>query len=499
MGARTGEAYLEALRTNGPEVWLGRDRVVDVTSHPAIGPAAHTLAGLYDLRFDPQYSQDMLFQPSDHDAPVGVEFLVPRSIEDIQRRERMHRVWANATFGLMGRTTDFMAAILTGFYVHSEFFGDNADKVQRYFKYVRDNDLFLSHVLVDPPIDRSKPPSEQQDPYLYLGVVRETDQGLVVRGAKAVSTAGPYADELLCFPAVDGRRGFTSQADQKYAIIFAVPTNAAGLRFICREPYGGGHPADHPLSSRFDEMDGVAIFDDVIVPWDRVFINQDVDSVHRLTAFDQQHSHDPEGWRPVGLFMLQVAVRLVTKLQITLGLARRGLEMMKRDSPFARDMLAEVAISVDLIKALILAAETTSRPNRQGVYLPNPHYLNLVRVMGPWWYPRAKEVLQLTLSTGLMYQPSSLEAFNSPIAGDIRKYFVGAEAPAEERLKLFKAAADLAISSFGGRHELYERFYGGDPFALRSGFWYNQFDWSEPMRLVDQCLASFDVPPPVEP
>ena len=92
-----------------------------------------------------------------------------------------------------------------------------------------------------------------------------------------------------------------------------------------------------------------------------------------------------------------------------------------------------------------------------------------------------------------MYQPASLAAFDSPIGDDIRRYFRGAEVPAEERLKLFKAATDLAISSFGGRQELYERFYGGDPFALMSGFWFNQFDWDEPMRLVDQCLASFDV------
>lgn len=493
MGARRGEEYLERLRSQGPEVWLGSERVADVTSHPSIGPAAHTLAGLYDLRLEPQHREQMLYQPEDHDSPVGVEFLVPRSVEDIQRRERMHKVWADATFGLMGRSTDFLSAMLTGFNIHADFFGPNAEKVRQYYKYVRDNDLFLTHVLVDPPIDRSKPPSEQPEPYLSLGVVRETAEGLIIRGAKAVATAGPYADELLAFPAVDARRGFTSEADKKYAIIFAIPTNTRGLRFICREPYGGGNRSDHPLSGHLDEMDGVAIFDDVLVPWDRVFINQDPEAVHRLTAFDQQHPADPEGWRPVGLFMLQVAVRLVTKLQLTVGLARRGMEMMKRDSPFSRHMLAEVAISIDMVKALILASETTARPNAEGVYLPNPHYLNMVRVMGPWWYPRAREVLQLTLSTGLMYQPASLAAFDSPIGDDIRRYFRGAEVPAEERLKLFKAATDLAISSFGGRQELYERFYGGDPFALMSGFWFNQFDWDEPMRLVDQCLASFDV------
>ncbi len=492
MGARTGQAYLDTLRTQGPEVWLGAERIADVTSHPALGAAAHELARLYDLRFEPEHRENMLFPSPAGGAPIGVDFLVPRSIQDLGRRRAFHKVWADATYGLMGRSTDFMSAILTGFYVHASALGPLAENMRKYYEYVRDHDLFLTHALVDPPVDRSKPPARQADPYLNVRVVKETDAGLVVRGAKAVATASPYADEILCFPAVDYRPGFTNQEDQPYAIVFALPTRTPGLRFIIREPYGGANRFDHPLASHLDEVDAVAVFDEVLIPWERVFVNQNVETVWHLTAFDQKIGGGPESWRPVGLFMLQVAVRLVSKLSFTVGLAKRGAELMKRESPFTRDMLAEIGIYIGLINALIHASEATSQPNAEGVFLPNPYYLNLVRVMGPWWYPRAKEVLQLTLSTGLMYQPGSVGVFDSPIAGDIEKYFVGAEATAaEERLKLFKAAADLAISSFGGRQELYERFYGGDPFALRSSFWYNQFDWTGPNRLVDACLATF--------
>jgi 4-hydroxyphenylacetate 3-monooxygenase len=452
------------------------------------------LAHLYDLRFDPRYTAQMLYPSPTDGQPVGVDFLVPQSVHDLQRRRRFHQIWAEATFGLMGRTTDFLSALLTAFSIHPALFGEHAEKVKAYYAYVRDNDLFLTHTLVDPPIDRSKPPSQQRDPYAYLAVVQETSAGLIMRGAKAVATASPYADEILVLPAVDARPGFTTAADQPYAVVFALPTHTPGLRFLCREPFGGGNRFDHPLASHLDEMDGVAIFDDVLVPWDRVFINQDAQAVRRLTAFDQVRPEDGHaGWGPPGLIMLQVAVRLVAKLQLAVGLARRGMQMMQRESPFSRDMLAEITISIELINALILAAEATARPNRAGVWLPNPHYLNLVRVMGPWWYPRAKEVLQLTLSTGLIYQPGDVSAFDSPVGGDIQRYFVGAEAAAEERLKVFKAAADLAISAFGGRQELYERFYGGDPFALRSSFWFNQVDWSGPDRLVDACLDAFDV------
>ena len=93
-----------------------------------------------------------------------------------------------------------------------------------------------------------------------------------------------------------------------------------------------------------------------------------------------------------------------------------------------------MSLSIDLIDACIIAAEATALRNPEGVLLPNPHYLSIVRVMGPWWYPRAKEALQLTLSTGLVYQPASVTAFSSAVESDIERYFVGADTSAEERL-----------------------------------------------------------------
>ena len=330
LGARRGRDYLEGLKARGAEVWLGSERVEDVTSHPAIGPAARTLARLYDLRFDSGHRDFMLYPSPSDGMPVGSDFLIPKTPEDLERRRKSHKVWADATFGLMGRSTDFMSAIVTFFYINADYFEPFSDNVRHYYEYVRDNDLFLTHALVDPPVDRSKPPSQQADPYLNLGVVRETDAGLIVRGAKAVATAGPYADELLVFPAIDARPGYKTAEDRRYSIAFAIPVNTTGLRFICREPYGGGNRFDHPLSSRLDEMDSVATFDDVLVPWERVFVNQEPDLIHPLTSFDRAHG-GAEGWSAIGLWGIQTAVRLRSKLQFAVGLARRGMELMKRD------------------------------------------------------------------------------------------------------------------------------------------------------------------------
>jgi 4-hydroxyphenylacetate 3-monooxygenase len=251
MGARTGKEYLERLSRHSPEVWIGGERITDVTKHPATAPAARELARLYDLQHRDDVRDFMLFPSPTTGEPVSTQFLLPRTHEDLLKRRKMHKLWADATFGLMGRTTDFIGAMLTAWCASARFFGESADRVRAYFAYVRDNDLFLTHALADPPVDRSKPPHAQPDPFTYLGVVRETEDGLIVRGAKMLATAGPYADEILVWPF--SLRRYTPE-DARYAIAFAIPTDSPGLRFICREPYGGTDIFDHPLGSRFDEM-----------------------------------------------------------------------------------------------------------------------------------------------------------------------------------------------------------------------------------------------------
>jgi 4-hydroxyphenylacetate 3-monooxygenase oxygenase component len=482
--ARTGHDYLTRLREQGPEVWVGAERVRDVTSHPALGPAAKEIARLYDLQMEPANREFMLFQVDGSGQWASTQFLVPRSQDDLERRRRMHELWARATYGLMGRTTDFIGAMVTAWYISADYFEPFTENVRKWYRTVRDEDLFVTHALISPPIDRSRPPSQWPEPYLDLGVVRETDKGLIVRGAKGIATAAAYADEILVWPYVP--QGF-SEPDRPYAVAFSLPTSTPGLRFICREPYGGGSPADHPLASRFDEMDCVAIFDDVLVPWERVFINQDIAKANGLTG-----GLGAGIGRGVFAFTaFQTAIRLQVKLEFVLGVVKKATEAVKRVPPFIQHMVGEVATYVYIIEACIKAAQLTAVPNEDGVLIPNGKYLSITRVWGPWWYPRAKELLQLALSTGLIYLPARQDAFRSPIGESIRRYFRGAEITAEERVKLFRLAADLAVSAFGARHELYERFYAGDPFLLMARM-ADSYDWPVSLAMVEDALARTD-------
>jgi 4-hydroxyphenylacetate 3-monooxygenase len=476
MAVRTGDQYVQRLKERSPEAWFGGERVANVTEHPAIAPAIQSIAKLYDLQHDAKLRETMVC--TDSDDVYGTSFLVPRNAGDLLKRRLMHQAWAEATFGIMGRSTDFMSAMLTAWFVNAHFFGDYADNVRRYFRLVREEDLFLTHTLINPQVDRSKPPSQQPDPYTYLGVVRETDKGLVVRGAKMLATAGPYADEILVWPF-----GKHSAEDKKYAIAFAIPTNTKGLRMVCREPLTTGNTYDHPLASRFDEMDAIVIFDDVVVPWERVFINQDVERVNNIFKVNSN-----------SLTGHQTSIRLLAKLQFMAGLTILCTDAIQTSgNPVVQDMIGEVTTYIELVRAAIVASEATAQPAADGALLPNVTPLMAIRNSGNRWYPRVREIMQLLLGGGLMYQPASVDIFDSPISGDVRKYYRGATLGAEEKVKLYKAAADLAVSGFGGRHELYERFYSGDPLILRVMTQYQSYDKSEAVALARRMLDGYDV------
>ncbi len=479
MPARKGSDYIYRLKNHPPETWIGGEKVLDPTTHPLVAPAVRATSRLYDIQWEEDKRDYMLFQDPDSKEWVGTQFLIPRSKDDLMTRRSMHKEWADASFGLMGRSSDFMTAMLSAWYVSADYFGEYAENVKNYFKFVRDNDLFLTHVLINPQVDRSQPPSKQPDEFTYLGVVKETDQGIIVRGAKMLATAGPYTDEVLVWPFTNQK---VTEEDLKYSISFAVPMSTPGLRLIAREPYTRASKFDHPLASQFDELDGVLVFDDVLVPWERVFIYKDMNRVNNVQSITSAFTGH------------QSSVRLLSKMQFVAGIAMRATELINVNQFLhVQDMIGEITTYIELCSAAIISAEVTAAPNAQGLYIPNMKPLSAIRNSGNRWYPRIREIIQLILAGGLMYQPASVDVFNSPIKGDIEKYFRGADVSAQEKIKIFKLAADIAVSDFGSRHELYERFYAGDPLFLRSGTQYKNYNKEECLSLVKRLTDSYGI------
>ena len=303
VAARTGEQFLEGLRGDAREIWLNGEKITHPLEHPQLEAAARSMARIFDLQHE--HADEMLAPSPDDGRLVNVTHLIPRSKDDLERRRRAIELTASATAGMMGRTPDSLNVTFACFAGRSDVWArrgneQGAANLVAYQKEMRDRDLSTTHSIMNPQVDRSKPEAEQAMGEVSLHKVGETANGIVVRGARMLATLAPFADELTIYPGSDIR-----PQDGNYALSFAVPMATPGLKFICRDNYSKQRSAyDYPLSSRFDEMDAVAIFDDVEVPRDRVFLLGDTEGYSEVIT--------DTGWR--GHIMHQAFTRAYVKL-----------------------------------------------------------------------------------------------------------------------------------------------------------------------------------------
>ena len=480
MPARTGKEVIDRLQSHPPNLWLDGQLVEDPTQHPKTRNAVRSLAALYELQYQDDIVDVMTFESPSSGDRVGRSFVVPESKDDLRRRSEMHKVWADASLGHMGRSPGYMnvnvmAAGMAGDYFEQvdQRFGQN---IKHYFEYVRENDLALTHALTNPQVDKSKQANELADPYIALGLVEETSEGILVRGARMLATL-PISDEILIFPSTVIQGG---EEMRPYALGFSVPNNTPGLRFQCREPLDQGRShVDHPLGSRFDELDAMVIFDDVIVPWDRVFLIRDVERANQAYARTGAVLHMAH----------QVVNLKIAKTEAILGTLQSIIDMIGTGHyPHVQEMVAEVIITLEIMKALKLASEEEANVNEYGVMTPARGPLDAARNHYPSVHKRVMEVLQLCSSSGLIMVPSQAD-WEGERSADIDKFLQGKNGSAEERLRLFRLAWDMTISGFGGRQALYERFFFGDPVRMKHAL-YGVYDRSEYVDRVQRFVAN---------
>ncbi|GEM86839.1 4-hydroxyphenylacetate 3-monooxygenase, oxygenase component [Meiothermus granaticius] len=449
--ARTGKQYLEALKANPPNLWYKGERVTDPTTHPVFRGITHTLAQMYEMQHDERYRDRLTYEEGGRRYPMSL--LPAKTPADLARRSAAYKVWADANLGMMGRSPDYLNAVLMAYEASAEFFGEFADNVRRYVQYVRENDLATTHCLTNPQVNRAKSTAEQPDPYIPVGVVKQLEGGIVVRGARMLSTL-PTADELLVFPSTLLKEG---PGADKYAVAFAIPTNTPGLHFICREGLSAeGSAYDYPLSSRLEEMDCLTVFDDVFVPWERVFVLGDLARCNNAYAETGALMHMAH----------QVVVLKTAKTEAFLGLISLIGEAIGADAfPHVQEKIAEVIVYLEAMRGFWARAELEAKPNRYGLLCPNRAAIDGARNLFPRLYPRIHEIVQQVSASGLITLPSEAD-FDSPMGPYLEKYLQSATLPARERVQLFRLAWDMTLSGFGARQELYERFFFGDPVRM---------------------------------
>jgi 4-hydroxyphenylacetate 3-monooxygenase len=475
MGAVDGKKFLKRLDSTSREIWYGDQKITgDVSKHPAFAGISKSLASLYDMQVQPELLDIMTFESPTTGDRVGISYLQPRSKEDLAKRTRMIRKWADYSGGFMGRTGDYLNSAIMAMAAAKEFFGkegrDFASNIQRYYEYIRENDLVLTHTLINPQVNRGVGPSKQSDPFIAARVVEKKSDGVIIRGARMLATL-PIADEIVVFPSTVVRSG---QDDVPYSIAFALPVSTRGLKFICRESFASDSSFDHPLAGRFDEQDAVVVFDDVLVPWDRVFVLEDPEKANRVN----------EATDAIVFMAHQATVREASKAEFVAGLVTLVAETIGADQfPQVQERISEILLTVETMKSFLIASEANAKVNRWGLMTPDYVPINSARNLWPRVAPNLSTVLKQIGASGLMAIPPQ-EILDSPAKQDVDKYYQAKLADGEERIRLFKLAWDVAGSSFGGRQDLYERFFFGDPVRMASAYyaWYDKEPFKQRVR-----------------
>ncbi len=472
MPARTGAEYITGLRESPPEIYLRGERVKEVTTLPGLRNGVNTLARLFDMQHDPALRDEMTYPSPTTGDRVGLSFITPRTGRDLEARHTMMAHWARANCGMMGRTPDFLNVSVMAMAAAGDYYAQNRpefkENIQRYYEHVRENDLVLTHTLVN--LQRSRPPQGtpiEDSTDIALSVVKQTDAGIVVNGARVLATL-PLADEIAVYPARS--HVLPGGAPERTSFAFAIPCNTPGLKFLCRESFDLDRSHfDHPLGSRFEEMDAIAFFDNVLVPWERVFLLGDVELCNNMSMRTRQFVHSGH----------QVVTKNVVKCEFILGLANLMVQTLGSGQlPQVQEMMAEIIENLEVTKACLRAAEVDAEMDQWGVMCPAEFPLMIARQLFIRMYPRMAEILHLLGSSSLMALPTEAD-LNGLLAPEIERYLETDTASAQERVRIFRLAWDTCCSSFGSRQVLYERFFQGD--RMRNVVILNSLYDKEPM------------------
>lgn len=479
---RTGKEYLERIR-DGRKVLIGSERVGDVTRHPAFAAAARMYAAMYDLKADPA-KRDLMSFEEDGDR-FSLYFMMPRTREDLVRRTACHRAIADFSHGLLGRSPDHVASSVTGLAMKAEVFDSGrpprnqkfSQHVVDYYKRFRREDLFLAYAILPPQGARSPELYESKDRQPpTLRVTKEDDRGVTLNGMKMLATGAVFADEVII-----GNILPLAPSQVKESITCAVPINAPGLTLWARKPLStaGGDRADHPLSSVFDETDSMVVFDNVHVPWERVFVHDDPDLSRNIYIRTPAHFMSNH----------QSNVRFWAKLRLLLGLASRITKANGAHAiPAVRETLGRLAAMEACYAGMIAGQHQGMERLDNGFVHVNRRTMYAAVNYALENHAPICDMIRTLMGGGAFQMPADSSVLADPELSPIfESYWSTLDQTAEQRLRLFKLAWDLLGSEFAMRHDQYEKFYVGPSFVVRNYNFMNA-PWDEMEGLVDGIL-----------
>lgn len=469
---RTGDGYLASLR-DGRQVYVGGRLVEDVTIHPGFGSPAKTVARLFDRSSsDPS----LTYVEPETGEKTNVNFLRPRSGDDLKSRRQLHMAWADVSNGLFGRSPDHVAAMITGMACRPEVTGNDqyAENLLNYWRHIRDNDLYLSFAVLPPAGSKSGKSSAVQN---AMRVVETSPAGVKVRGFKMLATGGALCHEILVGNAQPLRPG-----DEAVAVSFGIPANHPGVKILSRRPYAAHAVSkiDDPLAD-FDESDAAIYFDDVVVPWDRIFVLDDPGASYGLFVKTPGHT----------LGNAQAHIRLLAKMRFMLAAAKRLGDVLDfTGNPAVQGVFGGLAARVKMLEAAVIAQE--SRPERwdNGFVSQDRQFMYATSNWSMEYFSDFATEMRRMLASHAFQQPADVSAFDDEYT---RKLFLELNRTddfdvAMDRYRLIRLMWSMVGTELASRNNQYELFYAGPPHVTRSRV-YDFFDWESAEARVDEFLA----------
>jgi aromatic ring hydroxylase len=449
MFIATSDQYRQSLSARNVEIYAGGERIPDVTTHPLTIPGVNAIALLYDLARDPEL--DTLMHARSHltGAQVHRYGHLPQNRDDLLKKIQASRKAAEISpiSGLASWGVDLLSALsIVTYTMQQELSTPYYDRFLQYLRQYQAQNLWSAVGVTDVKGDRRLRPSEQADPDLYLHVVERNTQGIVVRGAKAHTTGAPVAHELIVIPTRALRA-----SDRDYAVAFAVPPDTPGLKMICRAgSLSREDSLDAPMSGRFSLVETLTIFEDVFIPWERVFMCGEWSYAGQLVElFAIYHRHTYAGAKAAMLDLLIGAAALAAEYN---GVA---------DARHIQDKLADLVQWAELIYSAGVAAALESRTAGPGTAVPDPVKTNAGKNFSGVKFYDALRIVH-DIAGGLVVTMPGEADYRSPITQPyLEKYFKGVKGiPTFDRLKLFKFIRDLTASDLGGMW-MVESLHGG--------------------------------------
>ncbi len=476
---RSGKEHLERLR-DGRVVFIGNERVADVTTHRAFHNAARTIAAIYDLKADPAHHETLSF--AEDGERYSTHFLQARTREDLRRRTRAHRMIADLTYGLFGRSPDHFASFVTGLATDPSVFAaghrDYGANLVDYYRHMRRHDNFAAYAVLPPQASRDPGFYQRQNlPVPSLEVVREEDDGVVVSGMKMLATGAVFADEIWI-----GNIQPLAPNQMRQAITGVIPCNAAGLTLWSRQSFRPVNEFDSPLAWRFDESDSMVMCDNVKIPWERVFVLDDAVLSREIYYRTPGHCYGNH----------QSNVRYHAKLRLIVGLANRVAQSTGTDQiPAVRELLGRLAALEATLGGMIDGQIEACESWPAGFACFNRRYMYAALNWCVENYAPLIDILRELSGGGVFQMPASVTVMDDPQLKQLfERYWQTPQMGALDRMKLFKLVWDIVGSEFAGRHLQYEKFYAGALFTVRAHN-FREAPWQEFDDVVGGLLARY--------